>query len=132
MAWDFVIQGYPATGQSSGQHKQRWKAQVAKAAKSGRPSQLPEFRSVALRVLVFHLARQGDIDNILKATLDGMKGVVFLDDEQVTQVFGAKIDLSNEPVVFRNPSEALAEAVGRRRDFVYVVVDDPQPLEELT
>lgn len=34
--------------------------------------------------------RRADLDNLVKSTLDGMNGVAFLDDHQVSQIFATR------------------------------------------
>lgn len=46
---------------------------------------------VAVTIYVFvQSGRHGDIDNYVKAVLDGLNGVAYLDDRQVVQVFATK------------------------------------------
>lgn len=63
-----------------------------------------------------------DVDNIPKPISDAMKGLVYLDDEQMTDILCRKRNLSS---VLRvdNPSETLAEGFSRGNEFLYIIVD---------
>jgi crossover junction endodeoxyribonuclease RusA len=70
---------------ASYEHQVRVEALRATAlARWPKPSQADRF-SVAMH-LCFADARRRDIDNVAKAILDGMKGVVFLDDFHVVKL----------------------------------------------
>ncbi len=42
--------------------------------------------TVAVELAFYRPARRGDLDNLLKATLDALKGVAFVDDAQVQRI----------------------------------------------
>jgi len=73
----------------------------------------------------------GDVDNIVKAILDALVGVVYLDDSQIERVWVQKFE-SGRPFLFRDPTEVLAEALERDRPIVYVRIDDDETRTELT
>jgi len=62
-----------------------------------------------------------DVDNIPKPISDALKGLVYVDDEQVTDVLCRK---RNRKSVFRieNPSNVLDDGLRRGNEFLYVVV----------
>jgi crossover junction endodeoxyribonuclease RusA len=62
-----------------------------------------------------------DVDNIPKPVLDALKGLVYVDDEQLTDITCRKRDL-NASLRVTNPSSVLAEGLGRGNEFLYVVV----------
>jgi hypothetical protein len=64
-----------------------------------------------------------DVDNIPKPTSDALKGLVYLDDNQVTDVVCRKRDL-NSDLRIENPSIVLADGFSHGNDFLYVVVED--------
>lgn len=43
--------------------------------------------------------RRGDLDNILKAVLDAMNGVAYLDDDQVVEIHAVRYDDKRAPRV---------------------------------
>ena len=54
---------------------------------------------------------------------DALKGLVYLDDEQVTDVLRRKRSL-NSNLRVENPSSVLAEGLSRGSQFLYVVVEE--------
>lgn len=52
---------------------------------------------VAITIFVFvQSGRHGDIDNYVKAVLDGLNGIAYRDDRQVVQIFAAKVQSATE------------------------------------
>ena len=89
---------------------------------------------MALLVAFLHQGQPVDVDNMLKPTLDGLKGVCYDDDALVEQVQGVRQDLSVElrldrlsPVLLR----AVVEAVNGQGPFVYLRLSEPTNFEEL-
>ena len=64
-----------------------------------------------------------DVDNVPKPMLDAMNGLVYIDDNQVTDLVCRKRNLNGDLRVV-NPSSVLAEGFGRSNEFLYVVVED--------
>lgn len=64
----------------------------------------------------------GDVDNIVKLILDGMKPRVYVDDAQVYRVVAQKFE-PDEPSEFTNPTESLAAAIDADRPMVYIRID---------
>ena len=53
--------------------------------------------SVAVFLDVYRPRRRGDLDNILKATLDSLNGVAYRDDQQVEQITAVRYDDKRAP-----------------------------------
>ena len=88
------------------------------------PAELPAIGRIMLTIMYFYESEPSmDIDNIPKPISDALKGLVYLDDEQVTDVLCRKRNLSSN---FRieNPSSVLAEGFSRGSEFLYVVVEE--------
>ena len=64
-----------------------------------------------------------DVDNIPKPILDALKGLSYLDDEQVTDIICRRRNLNTE-LRIENPSSVLAQGLSRANQFLYVVIDD--------
>lgn len=64
-----------------------------------------------------------DTDNIIKPIQDALVDVVYLDDDQVTDVFAAKRDLTGS-FRLRTTPPSVAAALGAEPNFLYVVVDE--------
>lgn len=64
-----------------------------------------------------------DVDNLPKPILDALKGLVYLDDEQVTDILCRKRNL-NSDLRLENPSSVLAEGLSRGNEFLYIIVGE--------
>ena len=58
-----------------------------------------------------------DVDNIPKPILDALKGLGYLDDEQVTDIICRKRNLNTE-LRIENPSSVLAQGFSRANQFL--------------
>jgi crossover junction endodeoxyribonuclease RusA len=76
-----------------------------------------------LSVTYFYESGAMDIDNLLKPISDALKGLVYLDDEQVTDVLCRKRNL-NGNLRIENLSGVLAEGLSRGSQFLYIVVEE--------
>ena len=83
----------------------------------------PVLEQVMLTITYFHEGNSLDIDNTLKPILDAMKGLVYIDDDQVTDLVCRKRNL-NDDLRIVNSSSVLAEGFDRGNEFLYVVVED--------
>jgi crossover junction endodeoxyribonuclease RusA len=83
--------------------------------------ELPASGSVMLTITYFYEGVSMDIDNLPKPISDALKGLVYLDDEQVTDVLCRKRNL-NSNLQFENPSRVLAEGFSRGNEFLYIVI----------
>lgn len=63
-----------------------------------------------------------DVDNIPKPILDALKGIVYVDDEQLTDIICRKRDLNGGLRVI-TPSRVLAEGFSQGSEFLYIVVE---------
>jgi len=76
-----------------------------------------------LTITYFYDSVSMDVDNIPKSISDALKGLVYLDDEQLTDVLCRKRNL-NSDLRIENPSSVLAEGLSRGNEFLYIVVED--------
>ena len=65
-----------------------------------------------------------DVDNMLKPILDALKGVVYQDDNEVSQVIERKTELVRG-LRLRDATTALNQAVSDGSDFVFIKIDGP-------
>ena len=91
--------------------------------------ELPVATLVMITITYFFEGSSMDVDNLPKPIVDALQGLVYLDDEQVTDVLSRKRDLGAELRVL-NPSPNLAEAFDRGGEFLHVVVS-PAPNQEV-
>ena len=81
-------------------------------------------------VVITYFFKDGapDVDNIPKPILDGLKGLVFADDDQITDLLCRKRDRSRD-LEFENPSSVLVETLGRSEQFLHITVANALSLE---
>ena len=125
---EIVVEGTPISLGSSASSRGRWSAQI-RASTQARLRELSEWewldgRPVAVTIFYFPNAdMQGDIDNIIKPILDGMKHVAYPDDGVVERVVAQRF----EPGVlweFQSQSPQMMNALGTAPPLVYIRVDD--------
>lgn len=133
LPWDCAVPGVPASLQSSTRKRADWRARVAAAAVARWPVEEPALEiPLALTMAFLHTGEPLDVDNMLKPTLDALKGIAYDDDARLDQVVGLRHDLSQgfrvtrlSPVLAR----ALVDLGGG--PFVYLQLSAPTHLEEL-
>ena len=69
-----------------------------------------------------------DVDNIPKPILDALTGIVYVDDEQVSDLLCRKRDLDAD-LVIRNPSAELMGYLRDSRQVVHIQVNEARSLE---
>lgn len=126
---EFMIQKTPRSLQSkNAKAKDEWKLMVRQAARdcinAKREYTWLDDRPLAAKILYFAPApMDGDVDNIVKLILDGMLGVVYLNDRVIERVTVQKI----EPgiiVEFSSITEKFEEVLGIEPPVVYIRIDD--------
>jgi len=73
---------------------------------------------------------QGDIDNILKLTLDALRPNVYLDDGLIDRILVRRFDPEGR-FTFVSPSSTLTDAMASEEPVLYIRISDV-PLEELS
>lgn len=84
---------------------------------------IPGTEPVALTLVYLHLDDAPDLDNLAKPILDGLKGLVFADDEQVTDLILRKRKLATG-IRVGNPSASLARGFDLGVSFLHVLVEE--------
>ena len=123
-----MVVGAPRSANANPRSRRRWRERVARAARE-RLHEEGELADADVAVLIIYFD-QGettlDVDNIAKSLLDGLKGVLFRDDRQVSELVVRKTRLS-AGLLLTGASLYLLDAVERMSqdasDFVYVRVD---------
>lgn len=124
---EFHVPGTPVSLQASNRSRERWKAQVAEAAKAGLP-ETPWLTEPSIAVTVFHFPKAEslvDLDNIAKPILDALTALVYRDDRQVDRLLIQRFDAHHGDEL-SNPSPRLADALANGRPRVYIRIDDDQ------
>ncbi len=125
LPFEFVIDGPPVSQQTRRRERLRnWICEVQNEAKRHWPNdELPISSLVMVKITYFYEDVSIDVDNISKPILDALKGLVFADDDQVTDLLCRKRNLRG---IFRagNASIVLSERLDRENEFLYIAVQD--------
>lgn len=128
---EFVVAGAPRSANANPRSRRRWRQRVAQAARE----RLQEAggltdQDVAVLIIYFYQGEATlDVDNIAKSLLDGLKGVLYRDDRQVSELlirksrFGAGLSLTGASLYLLDAIERMSQMGS---DFVYVRAD-PAP-----
>jgi crossover junction endodeoxyribonuclease RusA len=84
-----------------------------------------------LIITYFYESVSMDIDNIPKPISDALKGLVSLNNEQVTDVVCRKRDLHSS-LRIESPSSILADGLSRGNEFLYIVVEEAPEQEVIS
>jgi crossover junction endodeoxyribonuclease RusA len=130
--FEFIVSGTPVSFQrANARAKQQWKDLV----RASSAANLPEMHFATdqrLAVTLYYYPEDrmiGDIDNIVKLTLDAMCEHIYLDDVQVERVVVQKFE-RDRVFAFSDPTETLAACMLGKKPALYVrLTNDPH--EEL-
>ena len=89
----------------------------------------PTEEAVAVTIIFVHDNLRIDVDNVSKPILDALTGLIFKDDDQVTDLICRKRNL-NEDLIIRSDSRILIDALYEGNPFVYLHVEE-SPGQEL-
>ena len=132
LPFEFVIDGPPVSQQARRRERIRqWSQEVRSVAgQYWLAGELPETGSIKVTITYFFDSAAPDVDNIPKPMLDALNGLVYLDDEQVTDVLCRKRNLNNDLRV-ENPSSVLTEGLSRGNEFLHVLVEEAPDQQEV-
>ena len=124
LPFEFVIDGPPVSQQARRRARLReWISKVANEANSHWPEDaFPVVDSVMVKITYFYKDTPVDVDNISKPILDALKGVIFADDSQVTDLLCRKRNLRDTR--FEIPSDISLNLLIRENEFLFIVVQD--------
>ncbi len=88
----------------------------------------PFVGEVMVSITYFFEGASLDVDNVPKPILDALKGLVYTDDAQITDLVCRKRD-RNRDLQFEDPSSVLVETLGRSEQFLHITVTDAMSLE---
>lgn len=130
--FEFIVPGTPVSFQrSNSRAKQEWKELV----RSSSAAHLPEMHFATrerLAITLFYYPEDqmvGDVDNIVKLTLDAMCQHLYIDDDQVERLVVQKFE-RDRIFSFSDPSETLAACMLGEKPALYIRVST-DPYEEL-
>jgi hypothetical protein len=128
---EFIVPGAPRSANANSRSRRRWREKVARAARERLEQEgEPTDQDVAVVIIYFYQGETTlDVDNIAKSLLDDLKGVLFRDDRQVSELlirksrFSAGLSLTGASLYLLDAIERMSQAGS---DFVYLRAD-PAP-----
>lgn len=128
---ELVVAGTPRSANANPRSRRRWRERVGQAARERLAEEAGSVdRDVAVLIIYFYQGETTlDVDNIAKSLLDGLKGVWFRDDRQVSELrvrkspFDAGLSLIGASPYLLDAIERVAQT---GTDLVYVRAD-PAP-----
>ena len=120
--FEFVLSGPPVSQQARRRERVReWQREVRRVARAHWGDEAPFDGEVMVTITYFFEVASLDVDNIPKPILDALKGVVYSDDSEVTDLLCRKRDLNGD-LRIPQPSALLLETLGRSEQFLHVIV----------
>ena len=109
LTFEFTIDGPPVSQQARRRERVRqWIREVQSAARQRWPSEeLPSAGPISLTVIYLFDSVSADVDNIIKPIADALKNLVYVDDEQLTDVICRKRNVDRD-IRLENPSRLLS------------------------
>lgn len=81
-----------------------------------------------MTITYFYDGHSLDVDNIPKPILDALKGIVYDDDHQVSDLLCRKRELGGD-LLIRNPSAAVLDSLGDGEPFLHIGVAEAMTRE---
>ena len=126
--FEFVVYGTPVSHQGrSAAAREEWKELVAKTCEAWLPNPIiPTVRRIGVTMFYFPAEEMtGDVDNIVKYTLDGLNGLIYEDDKQIERVVVQKFE-PRRMARFTAPSSTLLSCISGSKPALYIrITDDP-------
>ncbi len=120
--FEFVIGGPPVSQQARRRLRVRqWTQDVRRAAKHVWGEDDPVPGPVMVTITYFFDSSPLDVDNVPKPILDALKGLIYVDDSQVTDLLCRKRELQGELQIL-NPSRDLLECLHEFRQCLHIAV----------
>jgi hypothetical protein len=119
---EFIVHGTPVSFQRKlSKPKTEWKQLVLEAAKCRLPEGSEPTEGPVAATLFYYPETEmdGDVDNIIKLTLDALCDYVYVDDEQIERVVAQKFE-ADRIFSFTDPSETLAACMLGAKPALYV------------
>ena len=125
LPFEFIINGPPVSQQARRRKRvHEWIEEVKSVAAQYWPvEEFPVTGPVMLTITYFYDSVSMDVDNIPKPISDALEGLVYFNDNQITDVLCRKRNLNSDFRV-ENPSDLLAEGFSRGNQFLPILVED--------
>ncbi|WP_415376669.1 RusA family crossover junction endodeoxyribonuclease [Patiriisocius sp. Uisw_017] len=132
LPFEFIIEGPPVSLKTKNRARLRqWKADVASAATLKLPANsAPTQIEVEIKITYFYEGSTPDVDNIIKPIQDALVGLVYVDDDQVTETGSRKKEI-NGAYKIRGASSVIVEGFVRGNEFLHIKVIEHQPNQDL-
>jgi crossover junction endodeoxyribonuclease RusA len=130
--YECSVPGIPASLQTRNKSSLKaWKAKVAHHALQTWPvTAAPITGPLSLQVVYYYEQPPLDTDNMIKPICDALIGIVYEDDNQVSDIRAAKRDL-NGLFRVRGMSAELARGFSYGSAFVHITASEPPDPQEL-
>ena len=120
--FEFVIDGPPVSQQTRRRSLVReWRQEVQSVAEQNWDADPPLVGEVTVSITYFFEGASLDVDNMPKPILDALKGLVYSDDSQVTDLLCRKRDLNGD-LQIQDPSLVLLATLRRSEQFLHIMV----------
>ena len=121
LPFEFNVDGPPVSQQARRPERlTAWKMSVKAKAREGWAKNTPAVeQEISIEITHFFEGAPADVDNIPKPILDAIKGVVYVDDQQVTDLVCRRRPLGG-PHKVDPVSRMLAEGLAEGREFVHI------------
>ena len=121
---ELIIEGIPASLQSSALSRARWKERVQRAAREAILEEDEIFDECRVILVFFYFGSTDlDVDNIIKPVSDALCAIAFGDDKLVSEWVSCKTDLERTEIRDPPPVAAVLEDwLAAKQPFVYVCV----------
>jgi crossover junction endodeoxyribonuclease RusA len=124
LPFELVIHGPPVSQQTRRRARRRaWIGELREAVINRWPADEPPVLG-PIRVTMTHVYAvvAVDLDNLAKPVLDALKGLVYHDDGQVTDILMSKRGMARD-LRIRAPSPVLLDAFRQGGEFLYIRVE---------
>ncbi len=132
--FEFTVEGPPVSPQSPNRQRlEDWKTSVRNGAAVSWPAgETPSSDPLQIAVTYFHegAAIRMDNDNMVKPIQDALAGLVYVNDNQITDTHVRKTRLDGAFRV-RGMSQILADAFCANKEFIHIRISAPPDHTEL-
>ncbi len=131
LPFEFTLEGPPVSQQARRRERIRqWTQDVRNAAGYYWDGSPPAVGAIMVSIVYIFDSVQLDVDNIPKPILDGLKGLVYSDDGQITDLICRKRD-KNDDFQISGQSPVFIEFLSQRTQFLYIRISDA-PISEVS
>lgn len=124
MPFEFVIDGPPVSQQARRRSRvKEWTQQVQSVVERRWETEPPFVGEVMVTITYLYEGASLDVDNISKPILDALKGLVYSDDTQVSDLLCRKRDLKGD-LRIQDPSLLLLKTLEHSEQFLHIIVDN--------